>query len=89
MKVRAALGHTPVVAPVCLRAGQGLSASTGGTFPQFAVTAPMMPPATRPAPEAERVRDVQSSGLSTGRRSPRPCTVTVWPLLILYQRPKA
>ena len=51
------------------KAGQGLSRSTGGTLLQFAVTAPMMPPATRPVPTAVNVRETQSSGLSTGNLS--------------------
>lgn len=55
--------------PVYLRAGHGLSRSTGGTLLQLAVTAPMMPPATSPVPTAVRVRDTQSSGLSTGNLS--------------------
>ncbi len=57
------------VSPVYLRAGQGLSRSTGGTLLQLAVTAPMMPPATSPVPTAVRVRETQSSGLSTGSLS--------------------
>lgn len=75
--------------PVCLRAGHGLSASTGGTLPQLAVTAPMIPPATKPVLVAAMVRDMQSSGLSTGRRSPRPCTVILCPPLILICWPEA
>ena len=60
--------------PVYFRAGQGLSRSTGGTFCQLAVTAPMIPPAMIPVPTAVRVRETQSSGLSTGSLS--DCTET-------------
>ena len=72
------------------KAGQGLSLSTGGTLLQLAVTAPMMPPATRPVPTAVNVREMQSSGLSTGSLSdcteagvlapPTPLMVSAWAL---------
>ena len=72
------------------KAGQGLSRSTGGTLLQLAVTAPMMPPATRPVPTAVSVREMQSSGLSTGSLSdctdagvlapPTPLMASAWAL---------
>jgi hypothetical protein len=60
--------------PVYFKAGHGLSRSTGGTFCQLAVTAPMIPPPTIPVPTAVRVRETQSSGLSAGSLS--DCTET-------------